>query len=214
LPNISQVPQYKNNKSNNKKGRLVITVIQSDPDELKKKINEKFTYEESDLQALPAIMLKVMAVKKGLNTKGGKQKIIRRLLGKDWNINKQEDDAYLLQEALTSWKGDTQRIFLASMGQKTYGTKEHLVNRIMSNISIDKAIEVTKEYKIYLDTKKGKDSDCATTTSIEGMETTMEEDEQSEKGASNRINEINNTNVNMEDVESDGKQQREVKNVQ
>ena len=123
---------------------------------MKTTINEKFTYEESDLQALPAIMLKVMAVKKGLNTKGGKQKIIRRLLGKDWNINKQEDDTYLLQEALASWKGDTQRTFLASMGQKTYGTKENLVNRIMSNISIDKAIEVTREYKIYLDTKKGK----------------------------------------------------------
>ena len=78
---------------------------------MKKTINEKFFYKESDLQELPAIMLKVMAVKKGLDTKGGKKQIIRRLLGKDWNINKQEDDAYLLQEALTSWKGDTQRIF-------------------------------------------------------------------------------------------------------
>ena len=74
--------------------------------------------------------------------------------GLDESLNKGE-----LEVALMKWQQSVQKAFIKIIRQPTLGTKVALVQIILNFIPFEETVKVTKDYKVWKNTKTPKESE-------------------------------------------------------
>jgi len=89
------------------------------------------------------------AKKENLEMTGDKLALVQRLTGKAVGKIK-DDDQILLEEAIMTWSMQDMKGYLQIIKKPSWDSKKNLTERIISNIAIDDAVEITREYRTYL----------------------------------------------------------------
>ena len=90
-----------------------------------------------------------IAREQNVDTKGEKSVLVKRLVDKAAG-KKRTSNQILLEEAIMSWSSTDMKGYLLDMGKPQWGSKATMTERIMNHISIDDAVDINKEYKVYL----------------------------------------------------------------
>ena len=93
--------------------------------------------------------LREVAIEENLDTKGDKTALVRRLVDKAMGKEKTQSQIFL-EEAIMSWSSTDMRVFLLDLKKPQWGSKQVMTDRIIMNISIDEAVEINNEYRMYL----------------------------------------------------------------
>ena len=126
----------------------------------------KVQAKEKEYGGMTVLQLVEVAKKENVDTKGDKAALTQRLIDKVSGKTKNADQIFL-EEAILTWSMQDMKDYLHTMKKPTWGSKAIMTERIMNYITIDEAVEITREYRTYL----------ATTTATKEMGKTTEDDE-------------------------------------
>ena len=93
--------------------------------------------------------LREMAIEQKIDTKGDKVTLIQRLVDRAAGRKKSPNQIFL-EEAIMSWSSTDMKIYLSDLKKPQWGAKAVMTERIMINITIEEAVEITKEYRTFL----------------------------------------------------------------
>lgn len=119
--------------------------------------------------------------------------LIARIVGNLKEVPAECLDKGILEEGLMKWQHTVQKLYLAQLNKPVSGTKNVLVQRIMSCIHIDEAVKVVTEYRTWLDTKanpEGMDKDVTIMKEDDDDDNTKltpEEEEKAKKLVNKRL---------------------------
>ena len=93
--------------------------------------------------------LREMAIEEQIDRKGDKVTLIQRLVDRAAGRKKSPNQIFL-EEAIMSWSSTDMKIYLADLKKPQWGAKAVMTERITMNMTIDEAVEITKEYRTSL----------------------------------------------------------------
>ena len=116
-----------------------------------KEIEEKLRIQELEKKysGMKMDQLLVLAQKEKVNTKGEKAVLVKRLVDHAAG-KKPTTEQMFLEKAIMTWSRQDMRLYLNDMNKSDWGSKAVMTERIIGSISIDDALDITKEYKTYL----------------------------------------------------------------
>ena len=170
---------------------------------------------EKEYTGMKVDQLMAIAQKEKVDTKGDKDALINRLLNKAAGKTKSSDQI-LLEEAIMSWSSKDMQEYLQDMKKPTWGAKAVMTERIISYINIDDAVEITKEYRVYLAAvTETTEEETETNT---GMENEVDERKRKRDGRDGRKEteeeeENDNKMVDSEDEADKLEEEEEKKNI-
>lgn len=144
--------------------------------------------------------LREVAIEENLDTKGDKTALVRRLVDKAMGKEKTQSQIFL-EEAIMSWSSTDMRVFLLDLKKPQWGSKQVMTDRIIMNISIDEAVEINNEYRLYLASVTEKtDTGEDVSTVVEAEEKKRKRDEKDNK-ESEQTDEDEDDNMEIESEE-------------
>ena len=126
----------------------------------------KIQAKEKEYGGMTVLQLVEAARKESVDTKGDKATLTQRLIDKVAGKTKNADQIFL-EEAILTWSMQDMKDYLHTMKKPTWGAKAVMTERIMNYITIDEAVEITREYRTY----------SATTTKTKEMGKSTEDEE-------------------------------------